>query len=288
MTQKEFTLAQQWTWGSWLKGFFRVPDFVPPTSDCPPDRFTITNEVWSSTPIEWPEGWADLRLDMHQYTKSMVGPDGTSTGWPVQRYAPNAIWEDWTQIRYGMRSPVSVPVPLDMPRWLEGMPRRGGEWDRHQLLVCGNEAVEMIWAVPGRRECTGWGRWVDGVLVEGRAVCRAGVSLTARLWDRGDDPHRLAVHISGSDDDPSSHFTHPTVGDVLRLSSDAAIRLLAKSTTDDQRRWIVAATSMGMEVVDRNGDTEPHMLLATVSGSQWKGHALQDLDVRMSDLELVQ
>ncbi len=288
--RKEFTFGQQFTlgWSPWLRSLFGVRDFTAPTSDCPPDRVTVTDEVTASVPIDWPDGWADLRLDMHATPGRQVGPSGTLRGWPVQRFAPDAIWETWTEVRYGNRTPVQVPVPLDGPAWLEGHPLRGGAWDRHMLLVCPElgEAVEMIWAVPHAQECSGWGRWRNGKLIEGRAVCRAGVSLTAHLWNRDDPPHRLAVHIAGRDDTPSTHHEHPTTGDVLRLSSEAAIRLLAETTTEEQRRWIMAATTHGLCVVDRNGNTEPHMLLAPVAGAQWAGHTLGDLDVRMTDLEL--
>lgn len=287
--RKEYSFGQQFTmnWSPWARSLFGVKDFEPPTSDCPSGRFTVTDEVGASTPIDWPDGWADTRLDMH--ARGDVGPSGTLRGWPVQRYAPDAVWETWTEWRYGNRRPVKVPAPMDPPRWIEGHPLRSGGWDRHWLGVCPErqEAVEIYWTLPGRRECSGYGRWVDGVLVEGIPVCRAGVSLTAHLWHRSDQPHRLAVHISGSDDDPATHFEHPATGDVLRLSSAAAIRLLAASTSEEQRRWVMAATTHGMIVVDRDGKTEPHMLMAPVAGAQWQGHTLGDLDVRMSDLELV-
>lgn len=290
MTIKEFTFAQQATlnWSSWMKTLFGIPEFKPVASDCPGDRFLFTTEAGTSTPIEWPAGWAETKFDFHAGT-GKVGPGGNVRGWPIQRYAPDARWENWTQIRYGERTQVEVPTPNDRPMWLEGMPVRGGAWDRHWLGVCPerDEAIEMIWAVPGNRECSGWGRWQGGVLVEGRAVCRGGVSLTERLWNRDDSPHRMALHISGDDKLAETHFEHPTVGDVFRLSTDATIRLLSTATTEEQRRWILAAQSHGMEVVDRNGNTEPHMLLATVSGTQWIGHSLYDLDVSLSDLELV-
>lgn len=288
---KEYGFGQQFglNWSPWLRSLFGIADFTPPVSDCPSGRVTVTDEVGASVPVEWPPGWADLRLDMHAPAGRQVGPSGNMRGWPVQRFAPDARWETWTQIRYGSRTPVQVPLPLDSPAWLEGHPLRGGAFDRHLLLVCPElgEAVELIWATPSRRECTGWGRWRNGKLIEGRAVCRGGVSLTAHLWHRSDAPHRLAVHISGADDRPETHHEHPTTGDVLRLSSEAAIRLLAASTSEEQRRWLMAATTHGLCVVDRNGNDEPHMLLACVAGAQWAGHTLGDLDVRMTDLELV-
>ena len=121
---KEYTWPQQLTrtWSPWARNLFRIDDFTAPASDCPPTRFTVTDEVTASVPIEWPDGWADLRLDMHAPAGRQIGPGGAMRGWPVQRYAPQARWEQWTQVRYGARTPVQVPLPIDSPAWIEGHP----------------------------------------------------------------------------------------------------------------------------------------------------------------------
>ncbi len=194
----------------------------------------------------------------------------------------------------------------------QGYPNPGASGDRHLYLVWPDGTVEeMIGFYPDVMTCEHYARYgPDGEVLHridpGGSVVKANLQWTRLALNRGDTPHRMGLvfHELGDEPDHSipdgierwnlerhksdgirADFAVPRYGQWFRLSDEAHRRLIVGANLE-QRMVLDGANEHGFLPVDRGGSGwEPGP--AMISGAQWDGSTLGDLQIRVADLERV-
>lgn len=278
MSRYEYGFGQ-WFVPGWRDGW------KAPVSDVTFDRRLDTTKVSSTAAAPWGDPQsavvADDRLSLpRQLRRHSQGHRWMQAAHPSKRMSMKVDSPNGHYV-------ASVPVPLSGSFAVEGNPRplwtmSSHIYDRHIVLV-GEDgtSTEMI----GCFNLFGWrcrqlARWsAEGELLfsEDRPVVAGRSSMSEKMLDRFDSPHRLALTVRGSDlDDP--HF--PWLGTWLALDP-------AKAPTPRtvEQEWLInMLVEYGATVEDHGGRTG----LSWAEGGQWSGSSLHELDIRLSDFRVAQ
>lgn len=227
---------------------------------------------------------------------------------------------DQGYLNSGQTWEVDVPVPVRLAEdgWaVEAYPNAGNDGDRHWYGVEDNGTHhEAIWIVTD--EHFALGRWSgsgntmldyckyapDGTLLTGvssrtgyAGVVKGCVSWLSLAWQRGDSPHLLGMAMNnlardGYNGAPSDgdrdDWEHPAYGRHYRLSPEAYTRLSVNADSE-QQTFLDAIFHYGIIPYDRGGATSSTLGagVGMVAGAQHVGSTLPQLDIKVSDLELV-
>lgn len=302
-------------WQGWVWDWFGFkPRWTNPTCDVK-NRHVDKTLVGSSEPREWPSELRDLNLAFGPVAQKpmmgsvpgsvpmqMVDPNKTTTvtvgnNWGGWRFK-NGVKTEW--LPAGTTYDVIIPTPMNNGLAHEGYPNHGSQGDRHWYgIEPDGTAHECIWMQWGpnwwdHARCLHYmkydpqGNMIDGIPGGGNIV-KGGIQWTAHAWNRYDEPHRLGcvIHNMGGGDgwgDPYN-WDFPRYGQVFRLSEDR-YKELYPSADEEQRRFLDSLRHYGVVPFDTGGNGW-FVAIAEVGGAQWVGSTLGELDIPVSDLELV-
>lgn len=285
----EFTPEQQAAanWSPWLRSLcWWIPTWRVPRCEVK-SRPLDTTEVVESVPVEWPAELADVALDCDVGTNLVAGV--TLAGMPMQPAGPAARTVTVNDTYTGTLYRTEVPIPGDP--WVEGMPLRGGNYDRHWIGV-GPEFIDEVLQLNHRTGwCLRWGRWDwAGNLVGGTPVTASGEALHRLSYTVGDPEHRLAIGFYDYGGvDGTRPWPFPRCGQVARLSRAAFDREMKMAKTPEARIVLTSLHRRGARFHDRTGKPQPTAELLVTAGAQNAARPLAGLTgrIRMRDFEHV-
>lgn len=237
---------------------------------------------------------------------------GTYNGEPVQSakvengrtvFRSVSYGYPWQQNKYA-RVPVTKDPVLHCgdPNWASDRhaniydPSTG---DMHELISYDENVADT----PVSNQALGWGRWNNGVLVEGEAATATGNSITSTLWDRDSitDPHTLGFvtfDYEGADGTPG--FKGPVAGALYFLPTNSPSYKAMYALGGECRAVVQAMNKHGVLLQDRSGygyddapdNTAPGKAAKTPGlGIQWGAWTrttnLHLLKVSVHDLRMV-
>lgn len=236
------------------------------------------------------------RLDVHR-----IPPDGVCSGTPMQLGAQSLTRTLWWGGGYGRheKNRATIPRPVLGRYWITGYP---SPWfDRRCIIAAGGDVHEIIQLdqdAPERpagfpQQALGYGRWRDGVLVEGRTITASDLPGHMYVWGPGSarSPHQQGLVVDdyqGGKD--GTLTTGPVCGGwyTLRPGSESHRRMIALGGECEARASALAA--YGCRVIDRKVGTvgppkQPHLL--TQAGAWTAGTNLELFKVALADLQRV-
>lgn len=312
-----------WTWQ--LFGY--KPRWRNPTCDVPPGMITKNTQLAEgvSTKIEWPEEYRDLSIGTGPVGQTNVWQGTLSgAGKPVQLVDPdntvvmkmdNKNGGTWlkqtgevvelppTNVFYtGL--PVNIPRPLHDGWGIEGYPNGANTGDRHWYGVDPNtgtvwEAIQFfpeLGTVGTLMVYDNQGNVIEG-FVDGKSAIKGGQQWTSLAWNYGDQPHRLGMVFKwlgrhpteGWTDSPepwATKFKNPAYGRLYRLSEEEYQRQLALNPDSEQKNFLDSLRFYGVEPYDQGGNGW-HGTIGFVAGAQQKQSTVPNLDIPISELELI-
>ena len=212
---------------------------------------------------------------------------------------------------------IDLPNPIQGGWGYEGYPNPANRGDRHWFgLERNGTAHEAIWLNPDFKTLDHYIKYsptgaVLDKLIPAGTVVKGDIQWTAHALNRGDPPHRLGCvfhnlgHyrdaegnlIWGDGQGYQAEWEVPAYGQMYRLS-DQAYGRLTQQGLDLEQSWVVDSLRyFGVVPYDRGGrlkpnpqhqtDFVPHMTIGLVSGQQWIGSTVAELEIYVSDFELV-
>ncbi len=317
--------AQTYTWtGFWFWLFGAKPRWTNPTSDVQPGtRFLKKGNVQSSIKVQWPAELKDLSLGLEVKQKPWQGT--VSGGKPVQmvsdtktkgfsvdniygglRYKDGVPFKDY---KAGERYTVSIPVPLRDGWGIEGYPNASNTGDRHWYgIEADGTAHEVIWMGIGTPTVLNYTKYApDGSLLDGimttdemgtypRGAVKGHQQWTSLAWNKGDEPHVLGIvfkalgnnPVNGDGDSPEPYasWALPAYGQTYRLSEAEYDRQMALGPDQEQANFLSSLRFHGVESYDQGKQTW-HGSIGMIAGAQQANNTVANLDIPISELELV-
>lgn len=322
MTSKEKTYYEN-AWIRWLLKLLGYKPWTNPFTDVGDERQLDLTLVGDSVEIEWPEEVRDWPVDFsppaqRPYKGSVGG------GIPVQKVDPSKtrrirVYNQWsgtlvendidTGTDPGENYYVDVPVPESGEWAVQGYPNELATGDRHWYGVePDGTAHEMISFWPTDWSCHHYAKYApDGTILHrvdpGGSVVKGNVRWTGIALNRGDKPHRLGLvfkqlgkevdhsvpdgnlRFGQPGSDGEQDWAYPRYGQWYRLSLNAYQRLSAKANAE-QQTVLDSAFHFGFIPYDRGGYGDKANV-GMIAGAQWVGSTLDEIDMKLSDLELV-
>lgn len=313
-------------WKGWAKNFAYKPRWSNPHSDVPDTRYVNTDTVSDSRPMKWPEEYRGLSLWFGPVGQDSVWRGSLlGAGMPVQRVDKKYsrmftidnryggdLYRDGKlvgKIPAGEKWDVLVPQPVRLHEdgWaVEGYPNLLNKGDRHWYGVEDDgTAHESIWILAkehgGNNTMLDYCKFApDGTLLTGvsrngkAGVVKGNVPWTSLAWNRDDAPHRLGaafhnlavVGMNGAASDGTrADWTFPAYGQLFRLSP-RVYELLSKNANEEQQAFLDSLFLHGVMPFDTGGNSWGAGT-AMIAGSQHKGSTIADMDILITDLELV-
>lgn len=259
---------------------------VPPAENVDPPRVVVG--VLPAAPIPWPD-WQKAET-VNFRIKPMV--DGVMIGRPMQWGLASQKRISWGYKEYGDKFYTRIPNPKSGWYWRTGHPVP--MYDRHCIVrepsETGKVFHEMIQLDPNvdpdsvlTNNALGWGKFVDGVLVDGTYSTAPDISAHAYVWTpwSKEKKHRLALTVtdySGADGDLKD-------GEGVRAGSLVVLDKNSKSYKEmialggECALIAEAAAEYGAIVIDRGGTPS----LAIQPGAQWAGTNIGSLKIAQGD-----
>jgi len=268
-----------------------------------PSAETITVEkayetVRRTEPVVWPASMAGMSLKGKRTWKCTSG--GVIPGTPAQN--GGVMWRalTWGWHEWGEQELAKIPKPATGDYWVTGAPT--GQYDRRCIVCAPDGSVhEIIYFEPEfpvttlGNQALGWGKWVDGELVDGKPSTASGLPVHKYLWTEasGGAPHTMALVL------PDYRFGDGTLfGDGMPVCGEL---LALRPESDSHKRMraagglaaIIADTLVlrGCRVIDRSGYTDEAGTIPNVAslhfqaGAQLQGTNVLSLNISLSDLE---
>ena len=251
-----------------------------------------------SGPVQWPNWY--IGLTTRPFSPDVVGPSGISTGTFMQQgLNQNRVltygggYGKWEQTR------TVIPLPASGEYYTRGWPTPS--WDRHEVITAPDGTVhELIQfdpvAAPALppipNQALMWGRWLDGVCVQGKPCTATGYAHHMHLWTpwSHDDPHDLAIVLPDYVGCDGTLTTGPRAGGKLVLDRGSGSYQQMVALGGECRSLAEAAALYGLRIIDRSGFTnndptkplQPHIQVQT--GSSWAGSNVGKFTLLMTDL----
>jgi len=286
-----------------------------PTSDFPNDRILDKTETtgFAISDIDWPEddgkregGFSNPHAERLIHLPKAHDPwNGGANfgGRPMQLSRPDKVETIVERDTYrGTVRHILVPVALDRPNWIEGMPTRGGAYDQHhvmfvastlyhpvtkEILYPAGSTVEIIMRKGNtclklaRFDAYGMLHPEDGYAVKGQ------ISMCQTHIQRGDEPHRMSLSLNNyakgrwnGESDGTGDWEFPRVNDWLRLDPSA----IPAGLTGEAAALAEALVEFGVIISDIGGNTNLH----SVSGKQWADVDWQTFAPKLGDFQRVE
>lgn len=284
------------TWYKFLKSIFgtatadRLTNYkywtVPPAENVDPQR--IKDVVTPGEAITLPDFQKDQFVNAHR-GKPMA--DGVMTGRPMQWGTNELKRISWGYLIHGIKNFGYFPKPASGWYWKTGHPVP--MYDRHCIVRephptkrIFHETIQLDETLdpqnPLANNALGWGRFEDGVLVEGRhstATDNAAHFYVWTPWSKA-DPHRMSITVTNYDG---------ADGDLKGIGIKAGSIVTLPTTSDGYKNMIAlggeceaiakALATYGAVVIDRGGTNG----LAVQPGSQWQGTNIAQFRVKLSE-----
>lgn len=304
------SLTYEWT------GLLRAlagPKWRNPVCDVT-DRYVCKDTVSESVKMSWPDELKDLRMGCD--IPSQVPWQGSVGGQPVQMVNPTkyktftvdnvyggtriVAGEPDRYYKPGEKYKVKIPVPVTGEWAVQGYPNGKNDGDRHWYgIEPDGTAHEVIWLGIGTPTVASYNKWspkgerLDSIPRKG-SVVKGDIQWTAHAWNRFDEPHRLGIVFYNFGNSPEgwgdgtgepAKWTFPAYGQILRLSEECYDRL-SENADWEQQAFLDSCRYHGIVPFDR-GKKEWHGTIAMVSGAQHVGSTIPQLNIPLSELELV-
>lgn len=283
-------------WYNFLKSVFgtktadRMTNYqywtVPPAENVDPPR--IVASVTPKGPIPWPASQAGDVVNFR--TRPMA--DGVMVGRPMQWGTTTKRTISWGYKEYGYKYFAKLPNPKTGWYWVTGHPVP--MYDKHCIVrepsTTGKVFHEMIQLDPFvdsnsalTNNALGWGRFVDGQLVEGTYSTAPDISAHPYVWTpwSKEQPHRLALTVtnySGADGD-FEDGVGVKAGSLVVLDRNSQSYKNMIALGGECALIAEAAAEYGAVVIDRGGTAS----LAIQPGSQWNGTNINQLKIMQCD-----
>lgn len=264
------------------------------------------SRVEESVPYDWPEVFRPLSITGSKGWAA--NHRGVGSGTPMQNGTAATRSLTWGWAAYGQRDMTTIPRPASGWYWTTGYP--SPYFDRYCIVAAPDGSVhEMIQLdpfaptrqLPWPNQAGGWGRWVDGVCVDGRPGTATGYPVHQFLWTPWShlDPHeqRLVLHdYVGAD---GALTVGPVAGERFRLRRGSPSHNRMVALGGDCAARADALVHYGCRLIDRSGyedasvesreiGAKPHPPSLTAQpGRQWKAMNGHLFSVDLVDLELV-
>ena len=312
-----------WVWQLWGA----KPRWYNPTCDVPSGVRHLNTELAAgeTVKIDWPDELKDKSIGLGPV--GQVPWDGTvGGGKPVQMVFKGnlkgfKVDNPWGGMRVkdgelerwykpGERYDVNVPSPIRNGWAVEGYPNGKNTGDRHWYGVEEDgTAHEVIWLGIGTNTVSAYSKYdpegnlVDGLVnlnkdgsYEPRGVVKGHQQWTSIAWNVGDPRHRLGIVFKslgrnaetgeGDSPEPYGSWEYPAYGQLYRLSEEEYQRQLTYDPNDEQRILLDSLRYYGVEPYDQGGSSW-HGSIGMVSGAQHRMSTIHELDIPLSELELV-
>lgn len=259
---------------------------VPPAENVDPPR--VTTNVQPIAPIPWPDWQKTEVIDF----RGRPGSDGVMGGRSMQWGNTTKRTISWGYKEYGDKFFAKLPTPKSGWYWVTGHPVP--MFDKHCIVrephATDKVFHEMIQMDPSPdpnsifvNNALGWGRFVNGKLVEGTYSTAPDIPAHLYVWTpwSKENPHRLAITVtnySGADGDFDD-------GVGVRAGSLVVLDRASKSYLDmvalggECALIAEAAATYGAIVIDR-GNT---VSFAIQPGSQWAATNINKLLIKQGD-----
>jgi len=276
------------TWQWWFRG---LRNARIATSDAPADRPLDTAEVTAITDAPWLSSErsaqvANKLVEMPQPWRAQASFGGRS----MQRAHPfKKVNVPINNTYSGKQYPAVIPNSMTGQFWVEGNPAplwamaASVPYDKH-VILCHDDgrSTELIgvsrW---GKYRALGCARWTpEGVLEypeDDRPVTWGGKQMSRQILDARDQPHRLAITIQGSDEEPEFF---PWKGVWLALDPAKAPTGLPAPA----QRVVDMLVTHGCTVEDHGGKNT----LSITEGAQWAGIDWQGVHIPLSSFAVAQ
>lgn len=291
---RRLTTLEQWVYSIFGWRGFTLPDTE--TVSCPKATAMVGG---MTVEANW-EPFAEQvigRFDVHR-----LGSDGIASGTPMQTgtdYSRTLWWGGG----YGTASQfrASIPKPTAGRYWVTGYPV---PWfDRRCIIAAPNgDVCELIqfdqdapYRAPGLpQQALGYGRWRDGVLVEGRTITASDLPGHMYVWGPGsaEAQHQQGLvvndYVGGSD---GSLTRGPVCGGWYAIDPTTAAFAAMWALGGECRARVTALATHGCRIIDRNAigvtGTPPPPSLLTQAGTWTAGTNAHLFRVPLADLRRV-
>ena len=223
-------------------------------------------KVSTSEQMEWPESFHGLQL--RGTRPGIVSYVGRTSGNEMQLGTAAKRPLSWGYAEWGKREDTTIPLPAI------GHYRTGGfptpMFDRHCVItdpVDGSvhEMIQFDPAAPWREDtplnrilpnqALGWGRWVEGVLIEGATATATDLPMHGYTWtrDSATSKHACAVVIHDYVGADGALTIGPKAGELLALDTDSDSYNAMINLGGECAAVAEAMAEYGVRVIDRNG-----------------------------------
>jgi hypothetical protein len=289
---RRLTVFEQW-WHS-ITGWrmFTLP--ATERVDCP----KATARVGGLTVVE---DWRHMSAQsVGRYDVHRLGSDGVGSGTPMQNGVVQTRSLTWGG-GYGSHEQhtTRIPLPAAGRYWVTGYPVpwfdrrcivRGVDGDVCELIQFDQDLGRLPAGLP--QQALSFGRWRDGVLVEGKAVTATQLPSHMFVWGPGsaEYPHQQALVVDnyvGADGD----LTYgPRAGGWYALDPESLSFVRMHGLGGECRARALALVTHGCRLIDRNGigQTVPNPPSLTTQAGTWTAGTNAHLfQVRLTDLRRV-
>lgn len=258
---------------------------IPPAENVDPPR--IKRSVTPTEKIAWPLWQIG---EMINFTGKPM-KDGVMTGRPMQWGKTTQRTISWGYKEYGDKFYTKIPNPVSGWYWRTGHPVP--MYDRHCIVrepsITGKVFHEMIQLDPNvdpdstlTNNALGWGKFVDGLLVDGTYSTAPDISAHAYVWTpwSKENPHRLALTVTdyeGADGDLKGQGVKAGSLVILDRNSESYKKMVALG--GECKLIAEAAAEYGAIVIDRGGTPS----FAIQPGSQWAATNINQLQIAQGD-----
>jgi hypothetical protein len=268
-------------------GFYPIAD--TPVLSLPRCR----DEVGSLSNYDWgPYAAASTRLaDLARMPR-----DGVANGTPMQLGHPTERRTLYWGGGYGTHESnrTTIPLPHAGAYWVTGHPSLA--FDK-RCIVAGpdgvHELIQFDQLAPRRdpgwaQQALGWGLWVDGQLVDGRATTASDLGLHRYIWGplSAAAPHQQAFTLpdyrdgDGTDEFAAKYPNGPRCGDWVALDPNSESYRKMVALGGECKARAEAFARKGARISDRGGSIS----VLTQAGRYWAGTNNHLFTVALKDL----
>jgi hypothetical protein len=260
--------------------------------------------VRSSVPMIWPASMVTQATQLSD--RGRVPTSGSPTGTPMQAGTTENRSLTWGYAQWGQQERATIPRPALGWFWTTGYPCPA--WDRHCVIAAPDGSVhELIMfdptALPSHppspNQALGWGRWVDGELVDGRATTATNLPQHRFIWTPWShhSPHEMAVVLGDYVGADGLLTDGPVAGSRLVLGRETDSYIRMRSLGGECSAMAEALAEFGCRIIDRSGyvdaplrglGTKPRPpSLLVQPARQWAATNQRDFTVQLRDLRQV-
>jgi hypothetical protein len=285
-------------WYNFLRGIFgtatadRLTNYqywrIPTAENVDPPR--VTTKVKAGDLIELPEFQLYQMVDAHRGKPQ--SKDGVMTGRPMQWGSNGFRRISWGYLKWGIKNYAIFPNPLSGFYWKTGHPVP--MYDRHCIVRENNldkkifhETIQLDESVnidsPFSNNALAWGRFEDGVLVEGdysTATKNAAHFYVWTPWSKFSS-HRLSLTVTDYDGaDGSLSGIGIKAGSLVMLPSKSQSYINMITEGGECAAIAKAFNEFGAVVIDIGGTNG----LAVQPGLQWSGSNISRFNIKLQYL----